>query len=101
MLTLDSRFFTVSGPPTTGLYTVPMGTPEDEVRAQVVNAVGADHPVLRELPLEAEVELLHRRVLHGVVDDVDARRACARKNEPGEGIDSVGAPGRKNPLGSR
>ena len=59
---------------------------DDEVCAEIVHAVDAQHDARRQLLLIAEVELLDRRVLQRVVDDVDARRAGAGEDEPGEGI---------------
>ena len=64
----------------------PRRAADDEVRAEVVHAVGAQHDVFGSIALDAEVQLLHDRVLHAVVDDVDARRAGARKDEAGERV---------------
>ena len=60
----------------------------EEVRAEIVNAIGANDPVLSELVLHTEVELLHHRVLDVVIDDVHAflRAACSRNDESAEGI---------------
>lgn len=66
---------------------------DDEVGAEVVNTIGAKHPVSSELGLEAEVELLHHRVLHFVVDDVDAAGTGAGNDEAGEGIAEGGRAG--------
>ena len=59
---------------------------DDEVRAEVVHAVHAQHDAVRQGLLDAEVPLLDARVLHRVVDDVDARGAGAGQDEAGERI---------------
>ena len=56
------------------------------MRAAVVDVVDLQHRVARNLEARAEVELLHRRVLERVVDDVDARGARARQDEAGERV---------------
>src|SRR5205085_2679551 len=64
----------------------PYRTPNNEVCAQRVQSIRFQDPVMREFPLHASVKLLHHGILHVVVDDVDATRASARKDEAAEGI---------------
>ena len=83
---------------------------DEELGAVRVKPVNPGAPAV-EAPLDPEVELLHRRVLHRVVDDVDAPGARARQDEPGERIADatgrtggrIGGPfsGRKNTLPAR
>ena len=47
-------------------------TTDDEVRAQVVDAIGLNNPIFNGLPLDAQVELLNHWVLQVVIDDVHA-----------------------------
>ena len=56
-------------------------TADDEMRPAVVEIVDADDEVVAELALHAEVHLLHHGILHGVVNNVDARRARADEGE--------------------
>ena len=62
------------------------GASNDEMRAEIVQVVGAQHVVISKLPLNADIHLLHHRVLHSVVDDINARRPRARQDEPGKRI---------------
>src|SRR5262245_7016418 len=57
------------------------GTSNDEVRAEVVQVVCSKHVVASKLTLNSEIELLDHRVLHRVVDDIDAPRSGAGKDE--------------------
>src|SRR6185295_11126515 len=54
---------------------------DDEMRAEVMQVVRAQDVVIAKLSLDAEVHLLHHRILHGVVDDVNARSAGAPQNK--------------------
>ncbi len=58
----------------------------DEMRAEVVQIVGAKNVVAAKLALDANIRLLDHRILHGVVDDVDSCRSGAGQNKSGEGI---------------
>ena len=73
---------------------------KNEVGAEIVDTVSTHNPVLGELPLEAEIELLQLGVLHGIVDDVDSRSACDRNDEPGERIRQRRRTWRKHTRGS-
>src|SRR5581483_59682 len=46
----------------------------------------AQGEIARELRLDADVGLLHHRVLQAVIDDVDAAGAGARQDKAGEGV---------------
>jgi hypothetical protein len=99
VFTLDSRFLTWSGPAHHRVEDLADLPSDDEVGAQVVQAVHAqDHP-LAHAGLDPEVELLHARVLQRVVDDVDAGSARAGQREAREGIREMGRERRELPGG--
>src|SRR5258708_33872522 len=65
--------------------------PNDEVRSQIVNAIDFQDPVVGDLILNAEIELLHHRIAHIVVDDVDAFGCAASAGSDGTGESRVRA----------
>jgi hypothetical protein len=54
---------------------------DDKVGAEVVQVIGAQDKVPSDLALDAQVRLLHHRVLQSIVDDVYPAGAGAGKNE--------------------
>src|SRR5467141_345911 len=73
---------------------------DDEVRSQVMNPVRAHNPVLGELILNTQVELLHHGILQVVIDDVDAlgRASCSRNDDTSEGTRKSWGAGNEMPI---
>src|SRR6185369_7122061 len=74
------------------------GSANNEVRAQVVDSVGTQNPILDKFTLDTQVELLHHGILSAVIDDIHPfGRASPWNNEPGERISHRGRTGNEVP----
>src|ERR1700726_577888 len=63
--------------------------------AQIVNAVDFQYPIAGHLVLNAEVKLLHHRVAHVVIDDIDAFSGATGARNDGASESCVGVGGRQ------
>src|SRR6266496_2990825 len=78
-----------------GVENLADGSPDNEVSAVVVQIIHAQDKRSAKLPLNTDVHLLNHWILHAIVDDVNATRSGARKNEPGKRIRKGRSSGRK------
>src|SRR5258708_584179 len=62
------------------------GAADDEMGAEIVQIIDPEREVPCELRLKADVGLLDHRILHAIIDDVDAAGAGARQDEAGERV---------------
>src|ERR1044072_9151197 len=64
--------------------------------AEVVQVISAYCELISQFTLEADIHLLHHRVLHLIVDDIDATGASSRKDKTAKGILNIRCKRRKH-----
>src|SRR5262249_34231113 len=73
--------------------------PDDEMSAEVVQVIGANCKRWSNLLLDAEVKLLHHRILQVVINDIDAACPGTGKNDAGKGRGKEGRERRNSSCG--